>query len=267
MLLQFFTVDKRGFHLFHDRILFLCQCIRVFRVNRREIHIIHDVFLAVYHDGPFFKIDFIQQEPVLHTELRVTFDNLCFHLPLHNGNCLMHLCNHFEILIAQHLVPLRRKLVAGVISIFFHGKRCQRQKVNSIVFLNGIQICVPRLDTQHIADQRLTACRCPHPCDIVVAPLNIYGMVSGQDIHNLRRIRPSVIDISDNMQLVNGKPLYQVAECDNKTVSLVKVDNRMYDFRIIHFLVHTAAVLVQQLFYNIRKFLRQSLTHLGTRIF
>ena len=152
MLLQLFAVHKGGFHLIHNLLFFFRQLIGVFGVNRREIHIIHGIFHAIYKHGSFFKINLIQQQSVFHAEFGAAFDNLSLHLPLHDGNCLVHFGNHVEVLIAQHLIPLGLELLTGVAGVFVHRKGCQRQKVNAIILLYRIQICISGLNTQHIAD-------------------------------------------------------------------------------------------------------------------
>ncbi len=56
------------------------------------------------------------------------------------------------------------------------------------------------------------------------------------------------------MQLVNRKPLNQIAHRNDRAVCLPKVNNGMYNFRIIHILIHAGAVFVQQLLDDIGKF-------------
>ena len=93
MFLQFFTVDKRGFDLIHHFLFFFCQCIRVFGIYRRKIHIIHHILFSLNLDSSFLKVYFIQQQAIFHMELRMSFDDLRFHLPLQNRNGFMHFGN------------------------------------------------------------------------------------------------------------------------------------------------------------------------------
>ena len=223
MLLQLFAVHKGGFHLIHNLLFFFRQLIGVFRVNRREIHIIHGIFHAIHKHGSFFKINLIQQQSVFHAEFGAAFDNLPLHLPLHDGNCLVHFGNHVEVLITQHLIPLGLELLTGVAGVFVHRKGCQRQKVNAVILLYRIQICISGLDTQHITNQGLTACRRAHPCDIVVAPLDIHRMIMRQNIHDSCGMRTPVINIPDNMQLVNRKPLNQITHPRSIMVCILSV--------------------------------------------
>ena len=50
-----------------------------------------------------------------------------------------------------------------------------------------------------------------HPHHVMVAPLDIHGMVFAQSIHNNMRAGTSVVNITDDMQMIDDQLLDQVA--------------------------------------------------------
>ena len=64
-------------------------------------------------------------------------------------------------------------------------------------------------DTDHICNAAQLSGRCPHPYNIMVSPLDINRMIFQQLIHNKMRSRSSVINITDNMQMIHNQTLDQ----------------------------------------------------------
>ena len=53
----------------------------------------------------------------------------------------------------------------------------QAAKIDAIALLQGRQIAVARRNTDDIANARSASCRCSHPQDVMIAPLDIHGMM------------------------------------------------------------------------------------------
>ncbi len=64
----------------------------------------------------------------------------------------------------------------------------------------------------------------------MVAPLHVHVMETHQLIHDDIRPWASVIDVPDNMQIVNGKVLDQMAQRNDELVRNAVVNNGMDDF-------------------------------------
>ena len=268
MLLQFFAVYKGRFDFVHDFLFFFCQSIRVFRVYGGEIHVVHFIFHTFDVDGAFFKVNLIQQQSVFHMEFGMTFDDLCFHFPLQNRNGFMHFGNQLEVFVTQcSFCTLRCKLCARVIGVTIHSKCCQRNQVDTVVFFDGIQVGITGLDTQYVTNERLTSCRCPHPSDVMVPPLDVHRVIMFQNIHDSCRVRTSVVNIPNDMEGINGKALNQVAQGCDEAVCLIQIDDGADDFVIIHFFISAHIILMEQFFQYVSKFLGQCFSDFGTGIF
>ena len=88
-----------------------------------------------------------------------------------------------------------------------------------------------------------------------------------QLFHNNIRSRPSVENISDDMQVINGKVLDQMAECDDKIIRHLDINNRIDNLTVIDLLIVIVVIHVEKFIDDVGKFLRHLLSHLGTGIF
>lgn len=60
---------------------------------------------------------------------------------------------------------------------------------------------------QYVGDAgKVSGCRA-HPKDVVIAPLNVQRMVPHQGIDDFIGMGPAVIDITDDVQVVDGQTL------------------------------------------------------------
>lgn len=68
-----------------------------------------------------------------------------------------------------------------------------------VAHLQNIQVSVAGTDTDDIGNAARLACGSAHPQNIVVAPLDVHGVVAHELVHDLVRARASVEDISHDM--------------------------------------------------------------------
>ena len=70
--------------------------------------------------------------------------------------------------------------------------------------------------SQRIGDAGLAAGGRTHPQDIVVPPLDVERMMMHEIIHDLVGMRPAIVNIADNVQVVYGQPFDQIRQGINK---------------------------------------------------
>ena len=95
-----------------------------------------------------------------------------------------------------------------IMGIILQGKQGQWPQADAIAAFQDFHVMVAHIVAQHVRNARRAACRSTHPEDIVVAPLNIEGMVLHEVIHNLIGMRPPVVNIANNVQMVYSQPFY-----------------------------------------------------------
>ena len=103
--------------------------------------------------------------------------------------------------------------------------------------------------------------------NIMIAPLNVHRVIVTQRIHNHMRSRPSVENISHDMQMIYDKLLNQVAQRYDKLLCPADPNDRMYDLVIVCLLILNLCIFRDQILYDIGEILRQRLAHLRPRIF
>ena len=213
MLVQKPAVLKGKHQCMQKLLLLPCQPKRIRRIYGRKIHIQHRIFLPWYHHSPLLKIDRFHQQAVIHLILRMPLDDLSLYLELKHSNRLMHLGHQPGIyhIIDILIQNLRCKTRTGIILIYPCRKHGQRPEINPIAILQHIKAVIADGDPQDIAHTGFVPCRCSHPGDIMIPPLNIHIMETHQLIHNNIRPWSPVKNISDNMKIVNGKILNQIA--------------------------------------------------------
>ena len=182
----------------------------------------------------------------------------------------MHLCDQTSRLLVHAIIRkfrLREEERAGVFAIGVHREGSQRQQVDAIAILQGRQVAKTQAHADHIGHTGSVARRRTNPQQVVVAPLDVEVMVVAQDVHDQVRTRSSVVNIANDVQQVDGQPLDQVGERNDKIVSTSRGDDRTYDLIHIGRLIRLYRRLMQQLLDDIGKLLRQGFAHLGAGIF
>ena len=200
----------------------------------------------------------MQKISVFQLKSRIFFDNLPFYLKLDNRNRLMHL--HVQHCFAGIIVRiiLQFKAATWIIPICVQCKCSKRQEVNSIAILQNLQICISCTDADNICNTALLSCCRPHPEHVMISPLDIHRMITHQLVHNNMWSRPTIINISYNMQMIYSKSLDQFTQSHNKLFGTFDPDDRIYNRIIIGLLIHNICFLCNQFLNDISKFRRQS---------
>jgi AspT/YidE/YbjL antiporter-like protein len=95
------------------------------------------------------------------------------------------------------------------------------------------------------------ACRCTQPKNIMVSPLDIEIMIIAQRVHNDMRTGAAVINISDNMQRVDGQPLDQLTHGYNEGIGTFRTDYGTDDNIDVSMFIGFYTRLVEQLLYDV----------------
>ena len=270
MLLQLLAVHKRSMNLFNQLPFFIRQAIRVGRVDSREIGIAQFVFFAFIHKYVPFKVNLVQQFPVVHAKLRTPVYNLRFQFELDYRNRLVHLRNQPQclfVVIGIGKVHLRSKDGARIIRIGIHCESSQRQQVDAVAVFQCRQVGIAHGHTDNVRYAGVIA-RCgAHPQYVMVAPLNVEVMVVAKRIHDDMRTRTTVVNIAHDVQRVDCKPLDKLAHGNDKVIRTLGRDNRTDNDIDIRMLVRLYAGLVQQLLNDIGELRRQRFAHFRACVF
>ena len=130
----------------------------------------------------------------------MTLDQLSFQLELQDSNCLVHL--HVERQVAHVIsfgIVLDLEAGAGIILVDIHGELHQRNQVDAVGILQNVQVAVAGGQTHNGCHAGQVAAGGTDPYNVVIAPLDIYGMVMNQCFDNLVRTGTAIIDIADDM--------------------------------------------------------------------
>ena len=86
----------------------------------------------------------------------------------------------------------------------------QRLKRYAVAALKQVCVAVVKRNAQHGEYARGAAGGCTQPEDIVVAPLNVYVRMLHERVEKPRGLWTAVENIADNVQLIDGKALYNI---------------------------------------------------------
>ena len=143
----------------------------------------------------------MQQQPVFHFKFRIPLDQLAFQFEHDHGNSLEHPC-------------LYRK-----IGIRFCRKQGQLPQRNTVSPLQNFCIAIGKGIAQYPGNTARAASSGTHPQDVVIAPLDIHGVMTHQDVHDAVRPRPSVENIAHYMKQADGKVLDKHRESNDQAVA------------------------------------------------
>ncbi len=213
VLAQFLAHHKRMVQLAHQFLLLRGEGAGVLGVDGGEQAALHLVPLAVHHARAFFVVNGVEQRAVFHAPLRMPCEHRRLHLELYHGYRLVHHgaeARRLLVDIRRASVELGYELLAGVVGVGLHGERGERHEVDAVAVFERRHVGVSQREAYHVADARVVAGARPHPQYVVVAPLNVPVVVVLQHIHYTVRPGASVVDVAQDMQLVNGEPLYHL---------------------------------------------------------
>ena len=116
---------------------------------------------------------------------------------------------HLHLIRFRSVSTFQFKTGTWIILVHPHSKCSQWKQIDTITIFYNIQVSISGADTDHICNAAQLSGRCPHPYNIMVSPLDINRMIFQQLIHNKMRSRSSVINITDNMQMIHNQTLDQ----------------------------------------------------------
>ena len=193
-------------------------------------------------------------------------DRFPFQLKLQDRDGFVHPHIQFQIPGIVIVIILDGKDTAIRLCIRLQGKGRQRYQIDTVAFLQRIQIAVACGIADHGRDTGHIPRSGAHPDHIVIAPLDIQRMVMHQRIHDDMRSLPAIIDIADDMQMIHDHSLDQFAQFDDKLRRASDIDDRMDDLVVVTFLIFQLLFFGDQLLDDIGKILRQCSSHLGSGV-
>ena len=98
---------------------------------------------------------------------------------------------------------MRFEKLTRIVSVNFFGEGRQRPQIDAVAHLQHVKIVVADVHAQQIGDTGPVAGRRAHPHDVVVAPLKIHIVIVHEKVQDLIRMRASIKDIADDMQLID----------------------------------------------------------------
>ena len=233
--------------LLHEQGFLVCELIRLFWVDGGEVTRHHLIGLTIKFAKPLLIIHMFEETAVFHLPLGVTLEDLCFCLELQYGDGFVHLGSQLARLLI-HLIARKQagnEFFAGIVAIDFEGESGQGDEVDTI-FLNGAQVGVSQTEAQHIADAGVIASRGTHPEDIMIAPLNVPRVILSEGVHDFMGTWTTIVDITKNMQLVDGQTLNHITDSADEVVCTTCGNDGVHDDSHIGSLVDIVGAFVKQ---------------------
>ena len=245
--LEFFGMTEGIGELVDHVAFFRCQIVGVFRIDGGEIAVFQRVDLAADVDGFGSVIDSVQQQPVAHAEFGAAQQLLALQLEEDDGNGLVHPGGQqlvlFGIVFCVSIGELDLKAAGITVLVDFVGKNGQWPQGNAIAGFDYIQIVVADGIGKHRGDQSPGAGGGTHPQNIVVTPLNVHAMAVHQAVHNDVSPGAPVENIADDVQMVAGQRLDDMAQCLDHIGCLADFNDGADD---VFVLILLGAVLISQ---------------------
>ena len=246
---QALAVAERVAEGVHDLSFIGAQGVRIGRVQGREGNIFDRISNAAQTDLMPYQVQLVQQQPVLHMIFRVAEDDLPFQLEHH------------------HVDGLELRLAQRKARVCLFGKKGQRPQGNAVAALQHVQVVVIQAVAHDGGDARLVPAGGAHPEDVVVAPLDVHGVVAQKHVQYPVRVRAAVKNIADDVQPVHRQPLDQHAQRFDELVRAAQLDQGFQNLLVVDELVVVLVRLgVQQLVQHIGVLGRHGLAHLAARV-
>ena len=218
MLLQLLAVQEGELHLLHDVGLFLGQHIGLGAIDGWEEGVEQRMFDTADIEHAPRIIDLIEQQAVFHQILRPPLDELALELELDDGDRLLHLRHQADFIAGEIFarVHLGAEQAARIVLVGFHGERGQRQEADPVTVAQRFHVAVAQRAAHHVGDAGLAPGGRAHPQDVVVAPLDVDLMMLHQVVKNEVRPRPTVVNVTDDVQLLDGQALDQFGQAGDE---------------------------------------------------
>ena len=213
VVFKLLAMNKRASEPLYDFLFPLCQPVRISRVNCRKACIKKLISSALKLYSALFIINMFQKQSFLHAILRPLLNELSLQLETYDGNGLVHLLYQITLhIICATWSHLKHKSGAWVILVSFQRKRSKRKHIYAIALLDHVQITISDTVSDNSCNTCRISCGCPHPDNIVIAPLYIQRVISAQPVHYQMWPRSPVIYITKHMQMVNSKSLNKLGK-------------------------------------------------------
>ena len=265
MLLQFLAHHEGVVQLAHQLFFLVCQRIGVAGVHGGEVAGGQLVSLVIQVNGAPLVVYALEEAAVGHLPTGMALHDLPLYLELYHGDGLMHLrCQPggFLVYVGGSTARGGLELLAGVIGISLHGEGGQWHEVDAIAVLQGGEVGVAQTHPDYVADACVVACGRAHPQDVVVAPLDVPTVVVTQRVHDDVRTGASVVDVAQDVQLVDGQPLYHLGYGHDEVVGPARGDDSVHDDVHVGRLVSVLRVLMEQFLDDIGEVGGQRFPHL-----
>lgn len=191
--------------------------------------------------------------------------NLPLNLELYHGDGLVHLRREADGLLVYVAGATARgglELLAGVIGISLHGEGGQWHEVDAVAVFQGGEVGVAQAHSYHVADASVVASGRAHPQNVMIAPLYVPAVVVAQRVHDDVRTGASVVDVAQDVQLVDGQPLYHLGYGHDEVVGPARGDDGVHDDVHVGRLVSVLRVLMEQFLDDIGEVGGQRFPHL-----
>ena len=267
VLVQLLADAERVVQLAYQVGLLRGELIWVGRVDGGEVAALHLVGLAIDGAQMLIVVHGAEHAAIQHLPLGVALEDGSLGLELQHCNGLVHLGGELLRLIVHGVArqQLGHELQTGIVAIHIERKGGQRHQVDAIL-LDGGEVGIAQAEAQHIADAGVVASRGTHPQHIVIAPLDVPRVVLAQGVHDDVGTRATIVDVAQYVQLVDGQALDDVTDGADEIISTTRRYDGVDNHADVGSLVVVAQTLVQQLFDDIGKIVRQRLAHLRTGV-
>ena len=252
MFLQLLAALEGLGELADDLVLLGRELVGVFPVHGGEIGVGQVIFDVPNGDAFVRIVDLVQQQPVIHAEAGIP-----------GGQRFVLLC----VLLGVVSGEFGGKAGAVAILVDLIGKKGQRPQRNAVTGLDDLQIVV----VDGVGEYGGHQCAAPgggsHPQHIVVAPLDVHGVVIHEGVHNDVRPGSAVEHIAHHVEPVHHHALDEIAHGHDKVLRPIDVDDGGDDVFVVVPLVVKLVIGVEQFVDDIGKIVGQRLAHLGAGIF
>ena len=264
VLLQQLRVCEAVHQGVHQLLFLLRHLIRILRVDGREIRILQRIALSIDGHRALFIIDLIEEHTVVELILRMAADQCPLLLKQDDTDSLAHLRGEARIDRVRDIGIQEMRLEAGTWIIAIHLLRIHRKRaqIDAIAVLEHIEGVIGGSDAENACDAGRITTGSPHPLGIMISPLDIHIMEAHQLLHDLVRMRASVEDIADDMEIIDDEVLDQLRQGHDEIIAHVDVDDGIHDAAEIAPLILIMTVEVQELIDRVGILLWHLLTHL-----
>ena len=135
-------------------------------------------------------------------------------------------CTAEEITLRVALWHISRNIGRAVNLFCKKGKGAQRY---TVAYFDNVKIFIGYGVVEYRCNTYSRSCCCAHPQGIVITPLNVNRTFSHQLVENHICSWSSVEEITDDMQVLDNKTLYRVAQTLDKILCRTDSDSGSYN--------------------------------------